>query len=258
MHLRALLLAGSILGVAAACGGDENTAAPVSSVSSSASPVTASAEQLQAYRQCLVEQGIGLGGRNQGAGQGGQGSVPQGTGQGAGGQGGPRISIDPAVLQKAQEACKSKLPAGLDPATALGRGQGAGGQGAGGQGAGGQGAGGQGANARLAQFQPYLTCMRDNGVDIPERPLGGGQGGQGGQAPASPPSSERSASSTPPGGGRGGQGAGGILGQIDRESPVFVAAHEKCKVLLPEGVPLPGAGGGRTDGGSTTSTTAKA
>jgi hypothetical protein len=134
------------------------------------------------------------------------------------------------VLQKAQDACKDKLPAGVDPSQVFGRG--------------GNGQGG----GRLNQLQPYLTCLRDNGVPVPDVTGGGPQGSTAGNIPpVSPPASGQGAGS---GGAGGGGGRGGLFGQIDQSSPQFQAANEKCKVLLPDGVTLPGRG----NAGTTTTT----
>jgi hypothetical protein len=243
-----LLVLGTALGVLASCGGSSEAAVPPSTTAPAAAAVTTPGgaltpeqqQALQAYRQCLQDNGVTAGGRAPG-GRGTQGG--QGGNDASSGSTSPRPSIDPAVLQKAQEACKATLPAGLDP-TALGRG----GQGQGdrqGQGQGDRQGQGQGQGDRqgrgggnLAQLQPYLTCLRDNGVVVPERPAGDAS------APAS--SAPSAAGGAPPADGRGGG-----LGQIDRTSPVFQAANEKCKVLLPEGMTLPG---GRSDATAPTTT----
>jgi hypothetical protein len=228
-----LLVLGTALGVLASCGGSSEAAVPPSTTALAGAAVTAAGgaltpeqqQALQAYRQCLQDNGVTGGGRAPGR-QGGGGNQGGSAGNDtSSGSTSPRPSIDPAVLQKAQEACKATLPAGLDPTTLARGGQGQGqGQGQGDR----QGRGG----GNLAQLQPYLTCLRDNGVAVPERQAGDASAPATSTPPASggaPPADER----------------GGGLGQIDRTSPVFQAANEKCKVLLPEGMTLPG---GRPDG----------
>ena len=116
------------------------------------------------------------------SGQNGQPPVTDANGQpvrggGGGGFGGGLQSIinDPAN-KAAVDACASLVPAG---------------------GFGGGGPGGNGGRGGQA-FQAYLSCLKDNGVDIPTT-----------TAPGPPPS-------------------------FDRNSPAFAAANEKCQVLLPQ------------------------
>ena len=218
-------------GLLTACGGSTSTAAPqtttagagtttVAAGQAATANATLTAEQqaaLQAYRQCLRDNGGiggGLGGRQPG--QGGQ--PPTGGQTPADAQ--PPTSIDPATVTKAQEACAAQLPAGMDPTTALTAGRGQRGQGPAGQ------VGGFDPTA----LQAYTSCLTDNGVNI-----------------ATPPSTTAAANQTPGQGGPRGGGAFGGLAGIDRTSPEFIAANEKCKVLLPEGFPAGGFGG--RDGG---------
>jgi hypothetical protein len=164
-------------------------------------------QQLQAWRDCLSQHGVtlpSLAPRQNGQGQNGQGqtdpngSTPPAAGQlpaGAdpgGGRGGPgggaftSILADPAN-KAAVDACASLQPQG------------------------GPGNGGNGGNgARGQAFQAYLSCLKDNGVDVPTTVAGG------------PPAS------------------------IDRATPAYAAANEKCQVLLPQ----------RQGDGSTTTTAA--
>jgi len=171
---------------------------------------------LQAYRDCLTKQGLTLpsvpqrqngqadpnaqpgdpnanpagpppsdqggpppSGQN---GQNGQPPVTDANGQpvrgggGGFGFGGLQSIISDPANKAAVDACASVLPAG---------------------GIGGGGPGGNGGRGGQA-FQAYLSCLKDNGVDIPTT-----------TAPGPPPS-------------------------FDRNSPAFAAANEKCQVLLPQ------------------------
>lgn len=119
------------------------------------------------------------------SGQGGQGGQPPVTdangqpvrgGGGFGGFGGLQSIISDPANKAAVDACASVLPAG---------------------GFGGGGPGGNGGRGGQA-FQAYLSCLKDNGVDIPTT-----------TAPGPAPS-------------------------FDRNSPAFAAANEKCQVLLPQ------------------------
>ena len=146
-----------------------------------------------AYRDCITSHGVTLGrGRRPGGG-------------GAGDQGSstsdatttvvttPPTTVDPAVLKAAMDACTDKLPAGIDPTRIL---QG-GGFGGGGFGGGGGGRGG-------AAFQAYLSCLKDNGVKVPDT-----SSTSAGTPPSGPPAS------------------------IDRSDPAFPTANAKCSALLP-------------------------
>jgi hypothetical protein len=119
-----------------------------------------------------------------------------GTGRSGGGFNPTRVptSLPKGVTAKkylaAVKACKSKIPKG------------------------GFGFGG----ANRGQFQAYLSCLRDHGVNIPQR--GSGSGGSG------------SGSSTTAAGGSGGNG-GGPLGGLNRNDPTFQAANQICAPLLP-------------------------
>jgi hypothetical protein len=260
--------------------GSTTSGATGSSTSVGAAPVGQAGAQLtpeqvtaaQAYRQCLRDNGAQIG---RGGGQGGQfpqggqpptgaaggqaptGSTPvvgqapvgqageQPTGDGQppqdGRNAGPVGSVDPAVLKKAQDTCAPQLPAGLDAATAMTAGRGQGGTGTpGGQpGAGGQARGGFDPTVIAA----YISCLKDNGVNVPDAP-----------ASTVAPTTVASASSSAPGQrGPGGQGGrGGQLGNIDRTTPEFTAANEKCKVLLPNNGDGFGDGPGGTPGGPPT------
>jgi hypothetical protein len=201
---------------------------------------------LQAYRDCLTANGVTLpqrGQRPQNGGAGGQ--APAGGDQAvssdpnaAPASSGPRTSIDPAALTKAQDACKDKMPTD-GTGNIFG--------GFGGNGAGGPGGGGA---ARATAMVPYYSCLKDNGVKVADVPTG--QPGQAGQAaPGAQPGQTTIAGQTPPasgqGGqpglpGQGGQGRGGRLAGVDQTTPEFIAANDKCKVLIPTGgVGAPGA-----------------
>ncbi len=231
-----VMLAALFVLAAAACGSakDASTStATGSTASGSAASGSGATGAQEAYRACLQEHGVanggGFGGRgNRASGAGGGGQVaPAPNASGATGfsgpkaDGTPRTTIDQATLDAAQTACASLRPA---PGSGASGGFG---------GFGGSGANGAGAQ----QFSAYLSCLSDNGVVTPT----GGPGGSG----------------TP--GGSGVTGTPGFrgLGSIDRNSPAFTAANDKCKVLLPDGVD-PFAGGGARGGppGAAPTTTA--
>lgn len=176
----------------------------------------AQASSADAYRQCLSDNGIelpagGFGGgrRNQ---NGGQTDAPDQSAApppSSADNGATRPSIDPALIEKARQACGQLQPQG-------GNGPG----------------GGQGRAGNAQALAAYLSCLKDNGVAVPDPAAGGapgqgapGQGGQGRQ-------------------GQGGAGNGGPLGPdgiprfglrgLDTTTPAFLAAHEKCKVLIPD------------------------
>jgi hypothetical protein len=234
--------------------------APATTVTGSATTTTGqtvatlTADQItaaQAYRQCLRDNGAQIGGRGLN-GQGGQ--APAGGGSPAPGQapadgvapapagggqapaGGTPTSVDPAVLKTAQAACVTKLPTGMDATTAMNA----------------RGQGGQRTQVDPTIMAAYISCLKDNGVTVAATTttiaattattatttsVAGDRGPNG------------------PNGGRGGQLAG-----IDRTSPEFIAANEKCKVLLPnDGAGIvngPSGGQGGAPGGGPTTTTA--
>ena len=233
-----LVAVGAVLTGCGGGSGAEAEVVPTSSAPAATTPTNLTPDQqaaLVAYQDCLQKNGVdpataaaagggGFSGAGGGfAGPGGaidpnasRGSRPQGVpgslgADGAGGfRGGagggsipPWVSISPE-LQAARDACQSLQPT-------FGGGQ--------------RG----GAAQNPAQFAAYLSCLTDNGVAV-NPPAGG--------VPTAPPAS------APPGsalqGGRGGFG-GNPLGGIDRTSPAFAAANEKCAVLLPAGTQLPGA-----------------
>jgi hypothetical protein len=185
--------------------------------------------KLQAYRDCLTANGVTLpqrGQRGQNGGAGGQ--APAGGDQAAPADpnavpppSGPRTSIDPAALTKAQDACKDKMPTD-GTGNIFG-------------GFGGNGGPGGGGAARATAMVPYYSCLKDNGVKVADAPTGQpGQGGQGG-AGAQPGQTTVPGQAPAPGGqgGPGGQGRGGRLAGVDQTTPEFIAANDKCKVLIP-------------------------
>ena len=141
---------------------------------------------LTAYRDCLSSHGVTLGRGGRGPGGGGQGSSTSDATTTVVAT--PRTTVDPAVLKAATDACKDKRPAGVDPTT-FGQG-----------GFGGGGGGGRGG----AAFQAYLSCLKDNGVKVPET-----SSTSAGTPPSGPPAS------------------------VDRSDPAYAAADAKCRVLLP-------------------------
>jgi hypothetical protein len=182
----------------------------------------------QAYRDCLTANGLVL--PTRGNGQGAPGNAPAGSQNPAGAAADPntpdpnatppssdnntpRPTIDPAALTKAQDACKDKLPPG----------------GAGNIFGGGNRQGGNG-QARAAALAPYYSCLKDNGIKVADAPT--------------PTTTVAGATTVPgsnppqPGGQRGGRLAG-----VDQATPEFIAANDKCKVLVPAGTNLPGQGG---------------
>jgi hypothetical protein len=206
---------------------------------------------LQAYRQCLRDNGAGIGRGGQGRPQTGGQAPPVGDAtaaapagnnpsapEGLPGQGGPVVSIDPAVLQKAQDACASQLPAGMDATTAMNtRGQfGAGGPG---------GAGAGRTSIDPTVIEAYLSCLKDNGVVVTETTT----------TTTSTTVASTAGSSVLPRN-RGSRG-GGLFGGIDRTTPEYAAANEKCKVLLPnDGEGLLGGPNGGPPGGPSSSSVA--
>lgn len=185
----------------------------------------------QAYRDCLTANGLVIPtrGNGQGGGQGAPGNAPAGSQNPAGGAADPntpdpsapptsdnntpRPTIDPAALAKAQDACKDKVPPG----------------GAGNIFGGGnrQGANGQ---ARAAALAPYYSCLKDNGIKVADAPTTTTTVAGATTVPGSNPPR--------PGGPRGGRLAG-----VDQTTPEFIAANDKCKVLVPAGTNLAGQGG---------------
>jgi hypothetical protein len=161
-------LAGVLAVALYACGGagaatTAGTTAATSAAAPSDSPTTigdnggrqltgAQQQALQAYRDCMKQNGVDLPAA---------GGFGGGFGRGQGG-GGPATSagtppdsarpprtlppgVDQATYDKAQAACQSKLPAG-----GFGGGQGRGGP----------------------AYQAYLSCLRDNGVPVPTTQTG--------------------------------------------------------------------------------------
>ena len=178
----------------------------------------------QTYRDCLTANGLTLPQRGNGAagnlqGQAGSqnpaaaGSDPNQTPPSSD-NGTPRPTVDPTALAKAQDACKDKLPAG---------------------GAGNIfGGGGNRPNgaARAAALAPFYSCLKDNGIKVADAPATTTT--VAGAAPATTVAGQQP--------GQGGQRAGRLAG-VDQTTPEFIAANEKCKVLVPAGTNLPGQGG---------------
>ncbi len=170
-HLSLLAIAAALAVALYACGGagaatTVGTTGATTSIAPSDSSTTADGtgagrqltgaqqQAFQAYRDCLKQNGVDLPAGGFGRGQGGQGSsssvaadagsTPPDSARS------PRAlppGVDQATFDKAQAACRSKLPAG-------GFGQG-----------GGQRRGGP-------AFQAYLSCLRDNGVPVPTTQAG--------------------------------------------------------------------------------------
>ena len=146
-------------------------------------PTAPNQKALAKYRSCMKAHGVKLStnprpstqppaGENGPPGGGfgnGNGSVPANLPKG----------VTAKKFQAAQKACADKLPAG--------------------------GFGGLG-QQNSAQFQAYLSCLKDHGVNVPTN---------------------------------------GGLGGLDRNDPAFQAANQICGVLLPN-QPGPGAGGSTT------------
>jgi hypothetical protein len=214
---------------------------------------------MKPYTDCMKEHGVdaanlGRGGRG---GRNGQGdpnaSSTDPTTTTTVANAAPTTTLDPAVVDAARTACADKRPAGF---------------GAGGQG--GQG-GVQGGVQNNQAMQAYRSCLKDNGVTLPDRGQPGqpgqpgaqpgqpgaqpGQPGdnqpteaQAGAAPTSPPTFPKNSGSVDPNapgspdggqpdpnnpqGGRGGRG--GPLAGLDQNDPVVKVAVEKCAVLLPQ------------------------
>jgi hypothetical protein len=133
-HTLSVLLFTLAVGVAACGGGSPSTAAVTPTT-------TATADDQSAFTKCLADRGVQLpaGGGIPGAGSGAPtGSRPAGVPTGSLPAGGPGVSlpagVDQTKLQEALQACQSVAPAG---------------------------AGG----IDTTQFQAFVTCLKDNGVD---------------------------------------------------------------------------------------------
>lgn len=196
----------------AACGGSESRPTVESATTA---PGVATTPSAQAFQDCLAQNGLtgsgfggGVGGNtNNGSGPAGSrgGSRPAGANpQGSRPTG---SAVDQATRDAAVAACESLRP--RDQARGPG-----------------------GANAQT--FAAYLSCLQDNGVTVSTQP----PGSRGTAADGSRPTAGAAPGSRP--GGQDGQGAGqsggpgGALAGVDRNSPAFLAANEKCQVLLPQ------------------------
>jgi hypothetical protein len=86
-------------------------------------------------------------------------------------------------------------------------------------------------------YTAYLSCLKDNGVTVPERTTTSAPTGS---APtdSAPTGSSHPAGRLAGGGARGGADANGVptflLQGVDQTATTFVTANDKCKVLLPE------------------------
>jgi hypothetical protein len=149
-------------------------------------PPGGNSKAFEKYRKCLATHGVELpktdgfsGGGTPGGGP-PSGSLPEGARPGGsvpGGNGGaPTSSLPKGVSQKkfnkAQKACRSKLP---------------------------KGARGGGPGGGSAEFQAYLSCLRDHGVDVPEP----------------------------------GRNGSNRLPNFDPNDPTFAAANKTCGALAP-------------------------
>ncbi|HEY6758652.1 MAG TPA: hypothetical protein VI318_04155 [Baekduia sp.] len=165
--MSALAVAGASLALAA-CGssGSSGSASSTTTQASGQSGAQAGGQaggqngtqnaDFQKFQQCLKDNGVTLPNR----GGGGQGGPPAGGGNGqppTGTNGAPPAggfagrSQDPKT-QKAMQACAKYRPQGA---------------GRGGYGAGGGGGGnGGGAGGNIQAFTPYLTCLKDQGLDV--------------------------------------------------------------------------------------------
>jgi hypothetical protein len=202
---------------------------------------------MKPYTDCMKENGvdvanIGRGGRGGGGGRNGQGdpnassTVPAPTTTAANTS--PTTTIDPAVFEAARTACADKRPAGI-------------------------GGGGQGGPGGGQAMQAYRSCLKDNGVTLPDRGPGGQPGDfqpgdfqpgdfqpgdfqpddfqpdDGSTPPTFPrngatpdPNAPADANGTP--GTPGGRAGRDLLGGLDQTDPIVKAAVEKCSVLLPQ------------------------
>jgi hypothetical protein len=187
MHPRVACSAGTfaLVVLLGACGASKPAATASETPTSAAADSTTSPGNAAntAYRDCLSQHGVTLPNFRQG-GQGGtdptppdstpaDSTPPDSTRRGSF-PGGPNGSVDPAT-QAALQACASLRP----------------------QGGNGNGFGNRAADSQA--FQAYYSCLKDNGVDVPDT-----------TATSGPPPS------------------------IDRSSPAFAAANAKCEVLLPQ------------------------
>jgi hypothetical protein len=214
--LPALLLL-AVLGLTACAGGSGSSAAAPgqpAAAGSNASTTTAAGDALKAYADCLSQHGVKVPAdfgqrRGNGATAGattastaagdttaGSSGTPDGGAPGSGGGGGLGALRNDPNFVSAQQACQSLRPAGRN------------------------GAGlGNGANAQA--FQDYQSCMKDNGITLPARGFGGPNSSTS-TSSASPadPASTTAAPASPP-------------STVDRSSPAFQAANQKCQALLP-------------------------
>ncbi len=164
---------------------------------------------ISAFRACMAKHGVTLLSRRPGAGgppTNGSGGPPTsdggGTGGGGFGRGGGGFDPTkvPTSLPKgvtankylaAVKACKSKIPKG------------------------GFGFGG----ANRGQYQAYISCLRDHGVNIPQR--GSGSGGSGSASGTTTTREVRV------------ETVEGPLARLNRNDPTFQAANQICATLLP-------------------------
>ena len=129
----ASVLALAPLSVAACSSGSDDTASAASGNSGGA----ASNSDMQAFQECLAENGVEMG------------APPS---QGGSSDGSQRTMPDEDAMQQAQEACADLMPEGM------------------GQGGPGAGAGGGG-----EEMQAYTDCLADNGVEVQTPGAAGGQ-----------------------------------------------------------------------------------
>jgi hypothetical protein len=185
MNLRVAGATGALALVAllGACGTSKPAvSAPASTDTASTDQTTTTAAGNSAYRDCLSQHGVTLPSFRPPASTPPASTPPDSTppdstppdsGPRGSFPGGPNGSLDPAT-QAAMQACASLRPQGN-----------------------GNGFGNRAANSQA--FQAYYSCLKDNGVDVPDTTATNGP----------PPS-------------------------IDRSSPAFAAANAKCQVLLPQ------------------------
>jgi hypothetical protein len=168
----------ALVALLGACGTSKPAAsAPASADTASADQTTTTAAGNAAYRDCLSQHGVTLPSFRSPPStppdSSPSDSTPPASGPRGSFPGGPNGSADPAT-QAALQACASLRPQGN-----------------------GNGFGNRAANSQA--FQAYYSCLKDNGVDVPDTTAASGP----------PPS-------------------------IDRSSPAFAAANAKCQVLLPQ------------------------